>query len=114
MIMRDALARELLAKIMKWEPSDLADETADLQAMTFRYDEYQQFTPGMRFFESLALWLAQFKTLGEKQIAYQFVRKKMLFISPREMFHLVSLTYPDIIQPILITIHPQSTGSTRT
>ena len=58
--MRDALAERLLANVMAWSPTDVARERPILQALALlKYDEYQQFSPGMRFVESLALWLAQ-------------------------------------------------------
>ncbi len=60
--MRDALAERLLANVMAWTPEDVARERPVLQALAaIKYDEYQQFSPGMRFVESLALWLAQFE-----------------------------------------------------
>ena len=57
-VVRDLLAEQLLAKVMGWTQEDVARERPDLQAMaSYNYDEYQQFSPGMRFVESLALWL---------------------------------------------------------
>jgi len=100
--MRDVLAERLLAKVMKWTPEDVAGEMPDLQALaTYKYDEYQQFSPGMRFIESLALWLDQFQPDERKQ-AYKFVRSKLVFLSAAEMAHLVAVSYPDIIRPFLI------------
>jgi hypothetical protein len=61
--MKEALAERLLATVMNWTPEDVANERPLLQAMAaLKYDEYQQFAPGIRFVESLALWLRQFKT----------------------------------------------------
>lgn len=31
----------------------------------FKYDGYNQFSPGMRFIERLSLWLNQFSDLGD-------------------------------------------------
>jgi hypothetical protein len=51
--MRDALAERLLANVMAWTPEDVARERPVLQALAaLKYDEYQQFSPGMRFVES--------------------------------------------------------------
>lgn len=101
--MRDVLAERLLAAVMKWTPEDVASERPILEALaTFRYDEYQQFSPGMRFIESLALWLAQFNSDDERRCAYKFVRDRLVFISSREMAHLVSIAFPDFIRPLLI------------
>jgi hypothetical protein len=101
--MRDALAERLLAEVMAWTPEDIARERPDLQAMAaYKYDEYQQFGPGMRFIESLASWLGQFKSPNERRIAYEFVKRKLLFCSAAEMNHLVAMAYPDKIRSLLI------------
>jgi hypothetical protein len=101
--MRDKLAERLLAKVMKWTRGDVSSERGDLQAVArYRYDEYQQFSPGMKFIESLALWLNQFEKDEDRKLAYEFAKKNLIFISSSEMTHLVSITYPDIIRPILM------------
>jgi hypothetical protein len=102
--MRDILAERLLAEVMKWTPEDVARERPDLQAIaTFKYDEYQQFSPGMRFIESLALWLAQFELDDERKCAYDFIRSRLIFISHAEMVHLVTISFSDFIRPLLIS-----------
>jgi hypothetical protein len=101
--MRELLAERLLAQVMDWTPEDVARERPVLQALaTFKYNEYQQFSPGLRFIESLALWLNQFALKEERDCAYQFVRSRLVFISQAEMSHLVSISFPDVIRPILI------------
>jgi hypothetical protein len=101
--MREALAERLLAQVMQWTPEDVARERPLLQAMAaFKYDEYQQFAPGMRFVESLALWLNQFKNKMERETAYEFVKKRLIFFSNAEVSHFVSTAYPDHIRPLLI------------
>lgn len=101
--MRDALAERLLAQVMGWSPEDVARERPDLQAMaTYKYDGYQQFSPGMRFVESLAVWLFNFKTVKERHIAYEFIKKRLVFISEAEVHQLVSIAFPDVIRQILL------------
>ena len=102
--MRDELAEALLAKVMNWSDAEKARERPILQDFArYKYDEYQQYAPGRRFIESLALWLRQFKTLGERHIAYDFFRSRLVFISTAEMRHLVELSFPVVIRPGLIT-----------
>ena len=109
--MKEALAERLLAKVMAWTPEDVARERPQLQAMaSYKYDEYQQFSAGMRFVESLARWLDQFKSPEEKQIAYDFVKRKLVFCSAREMNHLVVVAYPDHIRPLLLRRTAASLG----
>jgi hypothetical protein len=101
--MRDNLAERLLAKVMGWTPEDVTRERPILQAMAaYKYDEYHQFSPGMRFVESLALWLDQFKVAAQKRVAYDFVKTRLVFISAAELGHLVSMAYPDFVRPHLL------------
>lgn len=101
--MKEALAEKLLARVMGWTPEDVARERPDLQAIaSYKYDDYQQFSAGMRFVESLARWLDQFKTADEKATAYRFARENLVYVSSRETNHLVSVAYPDHIRPILL------------
>ncbi len=100
--MRDALAERLLASVMNWSPADIARERPILQALALlKYDEYQQFSPGMRFVESLALWLEQFDP-AERQTAYDFIRSRLVFLSEAEMAHFASVMYPDFVRPLLL------------
>lgn len=101
--MRDALAERLLASVMEWTPEDVARERPVLQALAaLKYDEYQQFSPGMRFVESLALWLGQFADLVERKAAYDFVLSRLIFLSHAEMAHFAAIAYPDVIRPVFI------------
>lgn len=109
--MRDQLAEELLARVMKWDTSDVTRERPVLQALaSLKYDEYQQFSPGMRFIESLALWLNQFSNKEERKAAYEFIRCRLVFISNAELNHLVSIAFSDFIRPFLINLVAQKGG----
>lgn len=99
---KDALAEELLAKVLGWEPSDVAEERPVLQAMaSLKYDEYEQYSPGLRFLESLALWLNQFAP-EDRSVAYAFLKASLVFCSAEEMDHFVETAYPDHVRPILL------------
>jgi hypothetical protein len=101
--MRDELAEALLAKVMNWSDEEKARERPILQDLArYKYDEYQQYAPGRRFIESLALWLRQFATEDERRSAYNFVRNRVIFISTPEMRYLVELAFPTAIRPGLI------------
>lgn len=101
--MKKELAETLLAKIMDWTDQEKAQQRARLETFaSYKYDEYQQFSPGRRFIESLALWLAQFDTGNERHTAYDFVCNRLIFFSAAEMNHLVELTFPTIVRPTLI------------
>lgn len=101
--MTDVLAKRLLTKVMKWEHKDVKREYLALQALAaYKYDEYQQFSPGKHFVRSLASWLEQFKPGEERQTAYEFIKSRLVFCSSAEMDHLVSIAYPDHIRPFLL------------
>lgn len=101
--MKDELAERLLAAVLKWRPEDISRERPKLQAIAaYKYDDYQQFSPGMRFIESFALWLSQFKTDEERSSAYELVMNRLIYCSSAEMNHLVSIAYIDCIRPVLL------------
>lgn len=100
--MKKELAERLLAKIMDWDDADKASQLAQLEVLAaYKYDHYQQFSPGRRFLESLALWLRQFATLEERKVAYDLVCCRLIFVSDDEMNHLVDLAFPTIVRPLL-------------
>jgi hypothetical protein len=101
--MRALLAERLLATVMEWSPDEISQERPMLDVLArLKYDEYQQFSPGMRFIESLAYWLTQFRESSERRCAYQFFKSNLIFCSADEMNHLVSLAYPDHVRPHLL------------
>jgi hypothetical protein len=101
--MREELAERLLMQVLDWTPAEFAQERPTLQAMAeVKYDDYQQYSPGMRFVGSLAIWLSQFADVDERRTAYEFIKNDLVFISFREMQHLVSIAFQDYIKPILL------------
>ena len=100
--MKDILAEKLLVRILGWNREQVAEELRTIQALSlYKYDEYQQFSPGMRFIESLARWLGQFPQ-DRRDAAYRFVRDQMIFCSAAEVRHWVEMAYPDFIRPRLL------------
>ena len=100
--MRDVLAERVLAHVVDWGAARLSRELLDLALLAeFKYDEYGQFSPGMRFIESLSLWLTRFK--GDDQEAmYRLVRDWLVFVSSAEMQHYIKTAYADHAKPILV------------
>lgn len=108
--MQRDLAETLLARIMDWDDATKATERARLELFAaYKYDQYQQFAPGRRFLESLALWLRQFEKGVERNLAYQFVRNRLVFISNEEMNSLVDLAFPTIVRPFLLRAAAKTT-----
>jgi hypothetical protein len=101
--MRDFLAERLLVKLLEWNIDEIVNERPLLQALaSFKYNDYQQFSTGIRFIESLVRWLNQFDDLSERKVAYNFFKEELIFISNEQMSYLVSITFNEKINPILI------------
>ena len=112
--MKEGLAQGLLALVMEWNEDRIVEELPRLDRMArFKYDEYQQFGPGLKFLEALCLWLKQFHTIAEREAAYAFVRDRIVFISADDMRHLVESSFPDVIRPSLITDTADAIGAAR-
>ncbi len=100
--MRAETSEKLLAKVIDFSAEEFSQEIPKIDALAeFKYDEYQRFHPGMKFMESFASWLFQFKQC-DRRTAFQFVRDRLVFVSRREMMHLVHIAYPDYIRPVLL------------
>lgn len=99
--MNRGLALRLLERVMDWDDATIRRESEWLDLMCrAKYDSYRAFQAGIRFVESLADWLQQFKR-EDRQIAYDYVRQNLVFISVQEIQHLVARFYPEVVAPIL-------------
>lgn len=96
--MKDVNATQLLTTVMGWDNADQYGTVVRdvLLLAEYKYDEYQRFAAGQRFIESLALWLNQFKA-EHREVALNFVHRRLIFISDTELSHLVQMAYPDVI-----------------
>lgn len=100
--MQQELAQRLLSATLDWSDEEiekyreLLDDFSEL-----KYDQYQQYKPSSRFVENLCIWLNQFETNKERELALNFILKNLVFISPAEMQHLVNTVYPEIVLPVL-------------
>jgi len=100
---KESLAEQLLGIELEWDTPTAKEEIGKLRHLaTVKYDNYRNFMPGKRFMESLALWLRQFKTVNERQIAYSFILDRIVYISEAQMDHLVDLLYPQVVVPKLL------------
>ena len=68
--MKSELAEGILKAVVDWDVDRFAKELQDIQVIAeYKYNDYQQYTHGMRYVESLALWLRKFSP-SEIDIAY--------------------------------------------
>jgi len=109
--MKSELAEELLGQLMDWDRAAFAEKVRRLEAMaTHKWDEYGNFRPGVKFFESLAAWLYQFDSDVDRATALDFVLERLVFLSDAEMTHLIELIYPDHMESVLLRRVAESTG----
>jgi hypothetical protein len=95
---QDRNAAQILAKVMGWQDlSTVPQYVPDLLLLAdYKYDHYQQFAPGRRFIESLALWLEQLSP-DVRPAALELVTQHLVYFSDAEFSHLVQTAYPDLI-----------------
>ena len=104
------LGLEVLGQIMKWTDDRAGKEFDWLKLMSrLKYDGYRDFQAGMRFIESLATWLQQFKP-QEREAAYAFVRSTLVYIGPSEMQRLVEQFYPRTVRDRLVRLVARKQG----
>lgn len=108
--MKDQNAQKMLARVMNWDEAQVMAQIDNLQLMASqKYDSYQQFSPGKKFIESLALWLTQFDQ-EDRENAFSLVSKELIYISDQELSHLVETAYPDHIVQERLRIVAEETG----
>lgn len=102
--MKAEMAETILKGVMQWaDPEITATELQDIQIMSeIKYDDYQQYTHGMRYIENLALWLRNFDTQEKREYAYKFIKENLIFISEEEMRQIVSVSFDMYMKPIIL------------
>ena len=100
--MNQDLGLKILSQIMAWDDERAREEFRWLRLMArLKYDSYRDFQAGMRFIESLATWLQQFRQ-SDRETAYHFFRQRLVYIGSREMQRLVEQFYPRIVHECLL------------
>lgn len=94
--MKETLAKRLVADLMDWKLERATSEFAWLDLMVnYKFDSYQQYGPGHRFYVHLLRWLSQYE-MADRERIWKLLREHLVYISQDEMHHLVSLTGPVI------------------
>lgn len=87
---------------MSWSDERSREEFRWVRLMArLKYDGYRDFQAGMRFIESLATWLQQFEK-HERETAYGFVRRSLIYVGPSEIQRLVEQFFPRTVRDRLI------------
>lgn len=108
--MKQELARRCLSRLMGWDLERARKEFAWLDLISrLKYDSYRGYFAGARFVESLLDWLQQFEE-AEREVAYRFVRERLVFVGSSELQHLVELFYPETVRDLLAGAIAQEAG----
>ncbi|MGB7244292.1 MAG: hypothetical protein WBC93_19685 [Sulfitobacter sp.] len=99
--MKNSLALNLIADVMGWDDVKTTQEYDWLRLMAaVKYDGYADFAAGAGFIEALVDWLRQFQA-GDRETAYRFVKKRLVFISTAEMQRVIEAFIPETVTPYL-------------
>lgn len=106
--MRDDVVKALLEKVISSIVGIEEDMTQSyikyFQALArYKYDNYQQYSAGLRFIETLAIWLEQFDST-DKKIALDFIMNRIVYISSSEINLIAESCFIDKLQYILMKI----------
>ncbi len=106
--MKDDVVKALLDKVISGIDGIDEDQTQAyikyFQAIAkYKYDNYQQYSAGLRFIETLAIWLEQFDS-DDKKIALDFVMNRIVYISSAEINLIAESCFIDKLQYILIEL----------
>lgn len=109
--MKTDLALEVLAEITDLSDEELALYVPRLQSLAeHKFDDYEGFSAGERFLESLARWLVQFPDHNDLRRLVAFTTEELIFISRDELNHAIACVYPDRLKPALMTRVAETEG----
>lgn len=99
--MINTLALNLIADVMAWDNDEATREYGWLRLMSsVKYDGYSDFRAGVRFLENLVTWLRHFDP-DDRRAAYEFVRRRLVYISSAEMQRVIETFVPEVVTPYL-------------
>ena len=111
--MRDQLAGRLLDQLLDWDDDERTTWIGNLSRLAeHKFDDYEGFSAGERFFERLARWLAQF-AMPERRRLIRFLLTELVFISRAEMNQAIACAYPHHIKHLLIDQAANEIGTSR-
>jgi hypothetical protein len=91
----------LLANVLDWDDATATAEYDWVRMMSqIKFDGYADFRAGSRFVESLVVWLKQFDK-EDRPTAYEFLKRRLVYVSPAELRCLIELFFPEVVTPAL-------------
>lgn len=108
--MNDQTAGEVIQHYMKWSAEERHDFILRLQRLaSYKFDSYEGFLPGERFFERLARWIAQAEP-SDRPVMIGLVLERLVFISRLEMTHVIANAWPQHLRPWLRMVASMESG----
>lgn len=108
--MNPVVATRMLGEATGLSGVGLHDLVEDVRLLAaYKYDAYDGYQPGGQFIESLTRWLLQFQP-DERPTALAFVRERVVFISRRELHHLIGSVYRSVIRTAALRKASACTG----
>ncbi|MHB1098203.1 MAG: phosphoribosyltransferase-like protein [Burkholderiales bacterium] len=102
--MNEHLALKTISELLMWD-IEARNEFAWLKLLsTYKYDAYEGYEPGMRFYASLIGWLKQFPDMKDRKTAYAFLKQHLVFFSRQEITHLVHRYWPLVQRTIVKSV----------
>jgi hypothetical protein len=103
--MNENLALKTISDQLKWDNSEAKREFEWLKLLSaYKYDAYEGYEPGSRFYVSLIGWLKQFESIDDRKVAYAFLKNNLIFFSRREIVHLVHRYWPVVQRTIIKSV----------
>jgi hypothetical protein len=101
--LKELLARQLLSAVVGIDDEEMNAIANHLTALSaIKYDEYGGYSPGVKFLESLAVWLNGFKQ-SDRRAALDFILNRLTYVSGAELDHLVGTVYHDVLRPRFVS-----------
>lgn len=99
--MKEALALKTIGALLDWG-DEATKEFSKLRVLSqYKYDAYEGYEPGIRFYANLIIWLKQFQSGSDRKVAYDFLMNHLIFFSRQEVIHLVHRYWPKVKSTII-------------
>jgi len=89
------------------ESLGIRDQVENLRRLAFmaeyKYDHYDMYQPGARFFDHFEKWIKQFDA-GDRKVAVEMLCERLIFVSRKEMQELAHFLYYNVIVPEIFNL----------
>lgn len=106
--MEEDILFKVLTKLLNWsEGEDQDQKVPKLRKYNYliesKFNTYQQYNSGIKFYESLCIWLQNFEK-DDREPLFNFLLEHLVFFGPLEMQELIEIAAKDRIPQIIESI----------